>query len=269
MGIQMLHTAATGMKAMDFKLDVVANNLANVETVGFKRSRANFEDILYQTLEQPGLRNGLDQPLPTGKQVGLGVVVSGTQLNFTQGALNETNQPLDLAIDGEGFFQVQVFIDGQETTLYTRAGNFTQNSEGELVLTNSMGARLEPAITVPQDAGSIIGISVQGLVQVSVPPATEYQDIGQIELARFVNPAGLEQLAGTLFKETDASGPPIIGNPTEEGLGSLRQRFLEMSNVDPVRELVELIKTQRSFELNSQSIQTADQTLQTVNNLRR
>lgn len=268
MGIQMLHTAATGMKAMDFKLNVVANNLANVETTGFKSSRVNFEDILYQTLEEPGLRNGLDQPLPTGKQVGLGVMVSGTQLNFTQGSIHSTEQPWDLAIEGTGFFQVQAFIDGQETTVYTRAGNFTQNADGEVVLANSLGARLEPAITIPQDAVDV-AVSPQGVVQVRVSGATEFQDIGQIELARFINPAGLKQIAGNLYQESDASGTPLTGNPTQDGLGTLQQAYLEMSNVDPVRELVALIRTQRSFELNSQSIQTADQTLQTVNNLRR
>lgn len=268
MGIQALYTSATGLKAMDFKLNVVANNLANVETFGFKRSRANFEDILYQTLEEPGLRNGLDQPLPTGKQVGLGVRVSGTQLNFTQGSPRSTEQPFDLMIDGDGFFQVQAFIDGQETTVYTRAGNFSRNAEGELVLANSRGARLEPAISVPEDAEDF-AITPQGLVQVRVQGTIEFQDIGQIELAKFINPAGLVQLAGNLYKDTDASGPPILGNPMEEGLGSLIHKYLEMSNVDPVVELIELIHTQRSFELNSQSIQSADQTMQTVNNLRR
>jgi len=268
MGIQALYTAATGMKAMDFKLNVVANNLANIETVAFKRSRANFEDILYQTLEEPGLRNGLDQPLPTGKQVGLGVHVSGTQLSFEQGALDNTGERFDLAIEGDGFFQVQAFIDGQETTVYTRAGNFTRNADGEIVLANSLGARMEPAITIPQDAIDF-AVSPQGLVQVRLPAATDFQDVGQIELARFVNPAGLKQLAANLFQDTDASGPPITANPTEDGMGTLQQNYLEMANVNPVRELVELIHTQRSFELNSQSIQSADQTLQTVNNLRR
>lgn len=268
MGIQALHTSATGMKAMDFKLNVIANNLANIETTAFKRSRANFEDILYQTLEQPGLRNGLDQPLPTGKQVGLGVDISGTQLDMKQGAVNNTGQQLDLAINGEGFFQVQAYIEGAEQTVYTRAGNFSLNANGELVLANSLGARLEPAIAVPADAVDI-AISSLGLVQVRTTGATQFQDVGQIQLAKFVNPVGLEQLAGNLFQQSDASGPPTTANPSQDGLGTLLANSLEMSNVDPVRELVELIKTQRSFELNSQAIQTADQTLQTVNNLRR
>ncbi|MBN2560363.1 MAG: flagellar basal-body rod protein FlgG [Phycisphaerae bacterium] len=268
MGTQALYTAATGMKAMDFKLNVVAHNLANIETVAFKRSRANFEDVLYQTLEEPGQLNGLDVPLPTGKQLGLGVHVSGTQLNFEQGPPQETGQKYDLAINGAGFFQVQAFIDGQETTVYTRAGNFTLNVNGEIVLANSLGARLEPAITIPQDATDVT-ISPQGLVQVQVAGTTQFSTVGQIELADFINPAGLKQLAANLYKESDASGPPVTGNPIENGMGSVQQNYLEMSNVDPVRELVELIHTQRSFELNSQSIQSADQTLQTVNNLRR
>mgnify|MGYP001187603064 CR=1 FL=1 len=268
MGIQALYTSATGLKAMDFKLNVVAHNLANIETVAFKRSRANFEDILYQTLEEPGLRNGLDKPLPTGKQVGLGVKVSGTQLNFQQGAFDHSEQPLDLAIEGDGFFQVQAIVDGQEATVYTRAGNFTLNADGEMVLANSLGSRLEPAITIPQDAADI-SISPQGLVQVRTSGATTFTDVGQIQLAKFVNPAGLKQLAANQYRETEASGTPIQANPNTEGLGSIQQNYLELSNVDPVRELIELIRTQRSFELNSQSIQSADQTLQTVNNLRR
>ena len=163
MGIQALYTAATGMKALDFKLNVVANNLANIETVAFKKSRVNFEDILYRTLEEPGLRNALEQPLPTGQQVGLGVQASGTQLDFTQGSLDQTGQPFDLAVEGEGLFQVQAFIDGQEQTVYTRAGNFTKNANGEIVLANSFGARLEPQITIPQDAVEV-QISPNGLV---------------------------------------------------------------------------------------------------------
>ncbi len=268
MGIQALYTAATGMKAMDFKLSVTANNLANIETVAFKRSRVNFEDLLYRTLEQPGLRNGLETPLPLGQQVGLGVAVSNTQLDFTQGAFDQTGLPLDMAIEGDGLFQVQAFIDNQEKTVYTRAGNFTTNSNGEIVLGNTMGARLEPQITIPQDAVEI-AISPQGLVQVRQQGAVEFQDVGQIQLARFINPAGLKQLGKNLYDQTDASGPPIIANPTQDGTGAILANTLELSNVEPVRELVELIRTQRSFELNSQSIQSADQTLQTVNNLRR
>lgn len=268
MGITALYTAATGMKAMDFKLDVVSNNLANIETVAFKKSRVNFEDLFYQTLEQPGLKNSLDQPLPLGEQVGLGVAVSNTQLDFSQGSFDQTAMPFDLAIEGDGLFQVQTFYDGQEQTLYTRAGNFTKNANGEIVLANSLGARLEPQITIPQDAVEV-QISPQGLVSARTQGSTEFQDIGQIQLARFINTAGLRQLGKNLYAQTDASGPPIVANPSQDGTGILQQGSLELSNVDPVRELVELIRTQRSFELNSQAIQSADQTLQTINNLRR
>lgn len=266
MAIQSLYTAATGMKAMDTKLDVIANNLANISTIAFKRSRANFEDILYQILEQPGLRNGLDEPRPMGKQVGIGVQLSSTQLDFTQGSFNQTKQNFDIAIEGNGFFQVEAVVDGEEQTVYTRAGNFTPNADGVLVLGNLPGARLEPTITIPQDAVSV-AISQQGLVSVRISGATEFQDIGQFEMARFINPVGLKQHGANLLQETDASGPPILGEPGQEGLGILLQGNLELSNVDPVRELVELIRTQRAFELNSQSIQTADQTLETLNQL--
>lgn len=268
MAIQALYTAATGMKAMDFKLDVVANNLANIETVGFKRSRVNFADILYRTLERPGQRNALDSPLPTGKQVGLGVQVSGTQLSFEQGAAEPTKQPLDIMIVGNGMFQVQEVIDGTETTLFTRAGNFTTNADGELVLNNGRGSRLEPGIVIPERSTSI-QISQSGLVQARPPGQPDLQDLGQIQIAWFRNPVGLLQLGDNLFQETDASGDPLEGNPGDEGLGFLRQNYLEQSNVDPVESLVNLIRTQRGFELNSQSLQSADQTLQIMVNLTR
>jgi len=268
MSYQSLYTSASGMSAMDFKLGVVANNLANIQTTAFKGSRVNFEDVLYRTLEEPGLRNGLEQPKPMGKQVGLGVQVSSTQLDFEQGSFDTTGGALDLAIQGDGFFQVQAFIDGQEQTVYARAGNFVVNANGEITLGNSIGARLEPAITIPQDAIQIT-ISQQGLVQVLTTGSTQLQDIGQIQLARFINPEGLKQLGKNLYQQTDASGTPILGNPTQDGLGSVLQGSLELSNVDPVRELVSLIMTQRGFELNSQALQSADQNLQTVNNLRR
>jgi flagellar basal-body rod protein FlgG len=266
MAIQALYTAATGMKAMDTKLDVVANNLANISTVAFKKSRANFEDILYRTLELPGLRGGLDAFLPMGKQVGIGTQLSGTQLDFSQGAFEQTDQPYDLAIEGDGFFQVQALVDGAEQTVFARSGNFTLNADGELVLGNTPGARLEPAISVPQDAVDV-AISQQGLVSVRTSGATEFQDVGQIELARFVNNVGLQQIGHNLYQQTDASGPPIQAIPGTDGLGLLLQGNLELSNTDPVRELVELIRTQRAFELNSQSIQTADGTLDTLNQL--
>ncbi len=268
MGMQALYTAASGMKALDFKLNVVANNLANVETVGFKRSRVNFEDLYYQTIEEPGERTPLDFPKPVGKQVGLGVQVSDTQLNFQQGPLDTTNLPLDLAIQGEGLFQVMSVVNGQQQICYTRAGNFGRNANGDITLLNSVGSQLEPTINIPQDAIDIV-IGASGLVQVRVQGATQLSDLGQIQLARFINNPGLKQIGQNLYIETDASGPPILANPTQDGMGEIQQGQLELSNTDPVRELVELIRTQRGFELNSQTIQASDQLLQTIVNLRR
>jgi flagellar basal-body rod protein FlgG len=270
MAITALNSAASGMKALDTKLNVVANNIANIDTVGFKRSRTNFEDLLYQVRREPGGLNGLQEEIPHGIQVGLGVMVSGTQLTFEQGSLNPTNRPLDLAIRGEGFFRVQTIYNGNETIGYTRAGNFTVNRNGELVLGNSEGSRLEPPVTIPADADhSSIVIGQDGQVLVQQPGNAALTSVGQIQLARFVNPEGLKQVGKNLYAETDASGTPVEGNPQSDGLGELVRNHLEGSNVDPVKELVELIFTQRAFELNSQSIQSADQTLQIVGNLRR
>lgn len=268
MAITALHAAATGMKAQDTKLDVLANNLANVNTVGFKRSRLNFEDLLYQIKREPGIPNADNEPIPHGIQVGVGVGIAGTQLNFGQGSVDRTEQPLDLLIDGEGFFQVRAVQDGSQITAYTRNGNFTRNSVGNVVLANSEGSVLEPPITIPDDVVRI-SIGANGEVSVLQQGSQALSVVGQVQLARFVNPEGLKQIGQNLFQETDASGTPVAGNPEQDGLGSIKQGELEMSNVDPVRELIQLILTQRAFELNSQSIQAADQSLQVVANLRR
>ncbi len=268
MAVSALYAAASGMKALDTKLNVVANNLANIDTVGFKQSRVNFEDLLYETRREPGVLNGLQEEVPHGVQVGLGTQVSGTQLNFEAGALEPSSRETDMAIRGDGFFQVQTVYNGQETTAYTRAGNFTINAQGNLVLGNSEGSRLEPTIQSPQNATSI-SIGLDGQVAVTQPGSPNATVVGQIELARFVNPEGLKQVGKNLYVETDSSGPPITGNPQQDGMGEVVQGNLEASNVDPVRELVDLIFTQRAFELNSQSIQSADQTMQIVGNLRR
>ena len=268
MAIMALHSAASGMRAQDKKLDVVANNLANVNTTGFKRSRVNFEDLLYQIKREPGTPNANDEPVPHGIQIGLGVMVSGTQLDFQEGPRDQTDQPLDMAIEGSGFFQVITVYNGQERTGYTRAGNFTVNSEGNLVLGNSEGALMEPPITVPDDASSI-SIGRDGRVQVTQPGSATPTEVGQVELAQFVNPEGLKQIGKNLYVETNASGAPITGSPQENGLGAIQQGTLEGSNVDPVRELIDLIQTQRAFELNSQSVKSADESLQVVSNLRR
>ena len=270
MGIAAMQAAATGMKAMDTKLNVVANNLANISTTGFKRSRTNFEDLFYQTFREPGARDANDEPAPIGIQNGLGVMVSSTQLDFTQGSLDQTGKPLDVAISGEGFFQVKTYYNGDEVTAYTRAGNFVKNPNGKIVMANNEGSPLEPPIELPQDvATDSINIGLDGRVQYRVNGgSSNLTDGGQIELARFVNPEGLKSIGKNLYVETDASGQPITGQPQQEGLGSLRQGTLEGSNVEPVRELVDLIFTQRGFELNSQAIQSANEGLRIVANLR-
>lgn len=268
MAITALHAAASGMRALDEKLNVVANNLANINTHGFKRSRVNFEDLLYQVKREPGIPNANDEPIPHGILIGTGVKVSGTQLNFEHGTVDPTGRPLDWQIEGEGFFQVSTIQDGSQTTGYTRAGNFAQNAVGNIVLANSDGAILEPPISLPADAIEV-SVGRNGEVRVRQEGSNTLNVVGQVQLARFVNPEGLKQIGRNLYLETDASGAPVSGTPQSDGLGALAQGNLEMSNVDPVRELIDLITTQRAFEMNSQSIQSADQSLQIVSNLRR
>lgn len=268
MAIMALHAASSGMKALDTKLDVTANNLANINTTGFKYSRVNFEDLIYQTRREPGLPNINDEPIPHGIQVGLGVRVAGTQLNMEQGPIDPTDRPTDMLIEGEGFFAVRVNTDGGETVAYTRAGNFVTNSQGSLVLGNSDGPILDPPIQIPNDATDV-NIGSDGRVLVRQPGVAQLTEVGQIQLVRFVNPEGVKQIGGTLYLETDASGPPIQGPPQQDGIGSIRQAQLENSNVDPVRELISLITTQRAFELNSQTVRAAEESLQVVTNLRR
>ena len=268
MAITALHAAASGMRALDEKLNVVANNLANINTHGFKRSRINFEDLLYQVKREPGIPNAQDEPIPHGILVGTGVKVSGTQLNFSPGAVDTTDKPLDWSIEGAGFFMVLTVQDGTETVAYTRSGNFTVNAEGNIVLGNSDGSLLEPPIAVPDDFLDLT-IGRNGDVRVRQDGSSTLNTIGQIELARFVNPEGLKQIGRNLYIETDSSGTPVSSTPQTDGLGAVVQGQLEMSNVDPVRELINLITTQRAFELNSQSIQSADESLRIVANLRR
>lgn len=268
MAIVALHSAASGMKALDQKLDVTANNLANVNTTGFKKSRVNFEDLLYDTKREPGIPNAEDEPTPYGIQIGLGVQTSGTQLDFTPGPIDPTDKELDWRINGPGFFQVRSIFNGTPIVAYTRAGNFIQNPDGTIVLGNSLGTPLEPPITLPADTTQV-AVSASGEVRVRQTGSETLNTVGQIQLARFVNPEGLLQIGNTLYAETDASGPPFVGDPQTDGMGAVYQGQLELSNVEPVRELVSLITTQRSFELNSQSIQAADQALQVVTNLRR
>lgn len=268
MGVIAMQSASSGLKALNTRLDVIANNLANVNTEGFKTSRANFEDLLYIERAQPGIENNNGDQRPTGLYVGLGVKVSGTQQDFTQGAPIPTGDALDLMIEGRGFFQVAVQDElGAGGVAYTRAGNFTRNSEGELVLANSDGRRLEPGIQIPADATGI-AVDGSGRVFVMQPGDAEPQEVGQIQLALFINPTGLKPVGQNLWVESAASGPPIVGEAATENFGRIQSGMLEGSNVDPARELIELIRTQRAFEMNSQSIRAADETLRTVSQLR-
>jgi flagellar basal-body rod protein FlgG len=268
MAIIALHSSATGLSALSTSLDVIANNLANANTEGFKASRTNFQDLLYQERAQPGLESSNGDQRPTGLYIGLGTKVSGTQLDLKPGAALNTSQPFDLLIDGDGFFQVEVEPDLGGGIAYTRAGNFVRNAEGQLVLANDVGRRLIPEITIPEGASSP-SIRTDGTVEVILPGETEPTEVGQIEIATFVNAAGLKAIGENLFITTAASGDAIVGEPGTESLGVLRQGFLEGSNVDPVVELVNLIRTQRAFEFNSQSLKAADEALQTINNLPR
>ncbi len=267
MAIAALNSAATGLRSLSFKIDVIANNLANAETNAFKGSRVNFEDLIYINQRTPGARTISNEISPAGIQVGLGVRVSNTQLDLSQGAPQETGNPLDVAIAGDGFFRVQV-MESAGGEAFTRNGNFFRNVDGDLVVGSRDGYRVLPAIQIPPNAQDIT-IAADGNITYRTPGQNLFANAGQLELNRFVNPQGLEQIGGNLFRPSDASGPALSGPPAEGGAGEIRQNYLESSNVDPTKELVTLIKTQRSFELNSQSIQTADQALQTIANLRR
>lgn len=269
MAILALNSAATGMSALSTKLDVTANNLANVNTDGFKGSRVNFQDLLYVEKSQAGVENANGDERPMGTYVGLGVKVSGTQLDFRQGPVVATGQELDVMIEGRGFFQVQVGSDeAPNGVAYTRSGSFTRNENGELVLATDSGRRIEPAITIPIGSTGIT-ISIDGRVSVLQPGATAPSEIGQFQIADFANAGGLKQVGENLYVETAATGPALTGQPTQQQFGAIRQGTLEGSNVDPTMELINLIRTQRAFEMNSQSIRTADEVLQQVAQLRR
>lgn len=268
MSVQTLYTAATGMDAMETKLDVIANNLANVNTTAFKKGRANFEDLFYHHEVMPGAEDQSGGITATGTSIGLGTSVSSIQTDFRQGAFVPTGNPLDVAITGKGFFQLQ---DTDGSTVYTRAGNFSINRDGALVIGSAgVGRQLQPSITIPEGAiAGSVSISADGQVQFMLSGDTEPQVAGQLELATFINPEGLLKRGENLFAESIASGTPQSVNPGEEGAGLLSSTMLEASNVNPVQELIDLITTQRSFELNSQAVQAGDQILQLVANLRR
>ncbi|MBB3105001.1 flagellar basal-body rod protein FlgG [Azomonas macrocytogenes] len=253
--LQALWVSKTGLSAQDLNLTTISNNLANVSTTGFKRDRAEFQDLLYQIRRQPGAQNTQDSELPSGLQLGTGVRIVGTQKTFTEGSLQTTEQPLDMAINGDGFFQV-LMPDG--TLSYTRDGTFHLNSDGQVVTAN--GFPLEPAITVPQETKTFT-VGEDGTVSVTTAGNVTPQIIGNIQTASFINPAGLQATGNNLFTETASSGVPQIGTPGLNGLGTVLQNTLENSNVSTVEELVNMITTQRAYEMNSKVISTADQML--------
>ena len=264
-----LQSAASALTALNTAMDVTANNLANINTAGFKASRANFQDLLYQQRAQPGAENVNGDKRPTGLFVGLGVKVSGTQVDFSQGAPIASNRPLDIAIEGNGFFRVQVQDSlSADGIAYTRNGQFTLNADGQLVMVNDQGRRVQPDVTIPADATEVV-IDSNGQVFVRQPGAVELTPTGQIETSVFINPAGLKQIGENLYVETQASGQPITGQPGTDNRGQLRQGMYESSNVDPTQELINLIRTQRAFEMNSQTIRAADDSLRTISQLRR
>lgn len=261
--IRALWTAGTGMMAQQMNIDVISNNLANVNTSGFKKMRLEFEDLLYQTVRAAGTTAAQGSAVPTGLQVGHGVKNVSTTKLFSPGDPLNTGNPFDMLIEGDGFFQIQM-PDG--TTAYTRDGNLRVDSEGRLVTTSGYG--LQPEITIPENVTSV-SIGKDGTISVLVAGETEAQEVGRIELVRFLNPAGLINLGGNLYRQSSASGEATAGNPGEEGLGTIGQGFLEMSNVKVVEEMVNMIMAQRAYEINSKAIQAADEMLQTANNLRR
>lgn len=253
--LKALNTAATGMIAQQTRIDVTANNMANVNTTGFRRARAEFQDLLYQTVRTPGGQTADGATLPTGVQIGQGVRTASTMYMHTQGSLIQTEGPLDVAIEGDGFLQVSM-PDG--TNAFTRAGNLKTDAQGQLVTVD--GYQIQPNIVIPPDATSVT-ITPDGLVSVTTPGATSAQEVGQLQLAGFANPAGLLAEGRSLFSQTSASGDPIIGAPGQEGLGTLAQGFLEGSNVQVVNEMIDLITSQRAYEVNQRVITAADEML--------
>lgn len=259
--IRSLWIAKTGLDAQQTQMDVIANNLANVSTTGFKRARAVFEDLLYQTMRQPGAQSSQQTQLPSGLQIGTGVRPVATERIFTQGNLQQTGNAKDVAISGNGFFQIQM-PDG--TTAYTRDGNFQADNQGQLV--TSSGFVVQPAITIPANTQSIT-IGRDGTVSVLQAGSSTPVQVGSLQLATFVNPAGLESKGENLYVETTASGAPSTNTPGTNGAGALIQGYTETSNVNVAEELVNMIQTQRAFELNSKAITTSDQMLQRLTQL--
>lgn len=257
---QALWIAKTGIDAQQTKMAVISNNLANASTTGYKRSRAVFEDLLYQNQRQPGAQSSQDTLYSTGLMLGTGVRTVATEKLFTQGALSQTENPLDIAIEGKGFIQV-LTPDG--SLAYSRDGSLQLDGQGQLV--TPKGYAIQPSINIPLDAQSIT-IATDGTISVSLPGSAATTQVGNIQLADFINPAGLQPIGSNLFVETVSSGAPQVGTPGLTGLGTLLQGFIEGSNVNVVEELVSMIETQRAYEMNSRAISTADQMLQYVSN---
>lgn len=258
-----LDIGATGMLAQQMNVDVISNNIANTTTSGFKRQRAEFHDLIYQNKMRPGATSSsAGNTVPTGMQFGLGVGLGSIYRLHEQGTIKMTENPLDLAITGKGYYQIEM---PNGDTAYTRSGVFQLNENGEIV--TAQGYLLNPGLTVPEDALDVV-VNIEGEVLVKIPNTVGMQNLGQIQLANFVNPAGLEGIGDTLFLETDASGAPAVGNPGTEDFGQIRQGALENSNVNVVEEITNLITAQRSYEMNSKVITTSDEMLQTVTNIR-
>jgi len=254
-----LWISKTGMEAQQTQLDTISHNLANASTNGYKKSHAVFEDLMYQNLRQAGASSTDQTTLPTGLQLGLGTRAVATSRSFTQGNLQQSSNPLDVAVSGQGFFQVQM-PDG--TTGYTRDGSFQVNATGQLVTNN--GHTVQPGITIPANATSVT-IGNDGTVSVVLPTQTTPQAVGKLQTANFINPAGLDPLGQNIYAETAASGTPNTGTPGQNGLGILQQGFVETSNVNVVEELVDMIETQRAYEVNSKMISATDEMLKYVN----
>jgi flagellar basal-body rod protein FlgG len=261
--IRALFSAASGMNAQQTNVENIANNIANANTAGFKSRRAQFQDLLYQNLIQPGAAATQQTVVPTGLQLGLGTRAVSNEVIFTQGDFSETDNPLDLVIQGNGFFQV---LQASGQVAYTKAGTFHLNNTGQIVDPN--GNLLDPPITIPPNALSLT-IGSDGTVSYTLPGQSAAQQAGQIQLANFVNPSGLNSIGQSLFQQTDASGAPVIGAPGgQDGVGTLMQGYVEQSNVSIVQEFVNLIVSQRAYEANSKVVKAADDMYQQVNNLR-
>ncbi len=253
--IRSLWTAKTGLESQQVQLDVIANNLANVSTNGFKRSRAIFEDLLYQNLRQPGAQSSAQTNLPSGLQIGTGVRPVATEHLHSQGNLQNTENSRDLAINGNGFFQV---LMPDDNTAYTRDGSFQIDKDGQLV--TASGYPLEPSITIPENALSVT-VAQDGVVSITEPGSTQSREVGQLSLATFINPPGLQSIGENLYLETDSSGPRNESTPGLNGAGRLMQGYVETSNVNVVEEMVSMIQTQRAYEINSKAVETSDEML--------